>query len=411
MRLDRLRRGFRALDPWARFAVVLWAAILLLLAVRVAVKPHSRNLYPIWATAGADWFAGSGKLYQRTGERDNLLDTFRYSPFVAATLVPWQFLPERVGGVVWRFFNAGVFLGAAYWWLRAAAPAVLSARRKAIFFLLLAPLALTSLNNGQVNALVIGFLLAALASVARERWWLAAVFIALATSLKIYPLSVGLLLAVCYPRAFAGRLLVALFAVVLLPFALQQPDYVLVQYQQWLALLADGDRKSWPLHMTYRDLWLLLRVLDVSISPATYQIIQIASGAACAAVCVFGRWRGQPLRQVLIVVLSLGSCWMLLLGPATESATYILLASVLAWTLVAERLGIVKILSVGGAVLLLACLIAGWFPGTADFHARGFHPLGTLLIASGSIIAALRRPEFPVNEDVARVENVAPLAA
>ena len=410
MRPDSPRLGLRALDPWARLAVVFWTAVLLVLAVRVAVKPNARNLYPTWATAGSDWLNGSDQLYRRTGERDNLIDTFRYTPFIASTLVPWHLLSERVGSVVWRFFNTGVFLGAVWWWLRAAAPAALSQRRTAIFFLLLAPLALTNLNNGQVNSLVIGFLVAALAATAEERWWLSAVFVALATALKLYPLAVGLLMVVCYPRKFAARLAVALFAVAVLPFALQRPDYVLAEYREWLSLLAIDDRMYWPLHMAYRDLWLLFRVLHVPITPAAYQIVQIAGGGACAVVCMLGRWRGQPVRQVLATVLALGSCWMILLGPATESATYILLAPALAWSLVAERMGVAKVHVFAGSGLLLACLLAGLFRGAADFHGRGIHPLGALFFAAGSLIGALRRPE-PQSQDAIQSAEKEPLLA
>jgi len=404
---DTLR--LRSLDPWGRLAVVVWAAVVLVIGVRCAVKPHSRTLYPTWATAGADWLAGSDRLYRRTGEQNNLLDTFRYTPFVAATLVPWHFLPDRAGGVLWRLFNAGVFLGGAWWWLRAAAPVVISERRKAIFFLLLVPLSLSSLNNGQVNPLVIGFLLAALAAAAGERWWLAAAFVALAASLKLYPLAVGLLLAACYPRQFYARLLVALAAVALLPFALQRPEYVLEQYRQWLSLLKGDDRKDWPLHMTYRDLWLLFRVWGVPITPAAYQLFQALGGVACAVVCVVGRWRGQSARQVLTSVLTLGSCWMILLGPATEAASFILLAPALAWALVAEPPGVAKVLAVAGAGLLLACVLAGLFPGTSGFHARGFHPLGALLFTGAALMTALRRAEPPA-AGRATEENV-PLAA
>src|SRR5207237_4342299 len=112
------------------------------------------------------------------------------------------------------------------WWLRAAAPRTLSAPGGAILFLLILPLSLGSLHNGQPNTLIIGLLLAALAGCAGERWNLAAACLALATALKIYPLALGLLLAVLYPRRLAPRLLLALVLAGLLPFLLQQPDYV-----------------------------------------------------------------------------------------------------------------------------------------------------------------------------------------
>ena len=36
-------------------------------------------------------------------------------------------------------------------------------------------------------------------------------------------------------------------------------------------------------------------------------------------------------RELLTAVVALAACWMMLLGPATESCTYILLAPTLAW--------------------------------------------------------------------------------
>ena len=44
---------------------------------------------------------------------------------------------------------------------------------------------------------------------------------------KLYPVAVGLLLAACFPRRFAPKFAVAVLSGVLLPFALQSPDYVL----------------------------------------------------------------------------------------------------------------------------------------------------------------------------------------
>src|SRR3954470_8335625 len=126
MRPESLRDRFRALDLWTRLAISVWAGVVLVIAIRCAIFPQQRTLYPTWSTAGADWLHGSDQLYRRTGQRDGLLDTFRYTPFVAASLAPWSLLPDRVGGVLWRLFNAGVFLGAAWWWLRAAAPLALS---------------------------------------------------------------------------------------------------------------------------------------------------------------------------------------------------------------------------------------------------------------------------------------------
>ena len=189
-----------------RTAVLVWVIVLGVVCVRAAVQPHKRTLYTTWEQAGADWEVGRD-LYRDTWNPDQ--DQFRYSPLVAALLVPFNHLPIRIGGVVWRLLNAGRLAGRIPLVVRTA-PISRTPRQQGILFLLVVPLSLSSLNNGQPNPLIIGLLLAALAAAERDRWSLAAGFIALATALKIYPLAIGLLLAAAYPRRFTPRLLLAL---------------------------------------------------------------------------------------------------------------------------------------------------------------------------------------------------------
>jgi hypothetical protein len=386
----------RAWDPWVRTAVLVWAIVLGAICVRAAVQPYKRTLYTTWAQAGADWEAGRD-LYRQDWKPDQ--DQFRYSPLVAVLLVPFNYLPVRLGGVVWRLLNGGALLGGFAWWLRTA-PVARTARQQGILFLLLVPLSLSSLNNGQPNPLIIGLLLAALAAVDREHWTLAAGFIALATALKVYPLAIGLLLAAVYPRRFTPRLLLALALAGVLPFACQHGEYVRGQYALWLARLGKDQRWHWPLHMAYRDLWLLLRLCHVPLTPRGYMGIQLLSAAGCAVLCVAARLRGLPRRDVLGAILMLGSCWMTLCGPATEASTYVLLAPALAWAVhstAADRWPHTAQAMVGTAFfLLMICVLAGLWSGANRIHALGLHPLGTLLLTlayGGVLVRALTAKE------------------
>src|SRR5581483_11490305 len=141
-------------------------------------------------------------------------------------------------------------------WLRHGLPRPLSLRQQALFYLLLAPLSVNGLINLQTNGIVIGLLLLTAALAPAGRWNAAAVCMALACALKVYPIAFGLLLAAAYPRAFAGRLLLALAAALALPFVLQEPGYVWRQYEGWARLLAsDTGRQDWPsLALFYRDI-------------------------------------------------------------------------------------------------------------------------------------------------------------
>jgi hypothetical protein len=75
--------------------------------------------------------------------------------------------------------------------------------------------------------------------------------------------------------------------------------------------------------------------------------------------------------------------WMLLLGPSTESCTFILLAPALAWScLEAIRepgLSWRRCLLYGSGGLFLAAVAMGAFPSAVRLHSLGIHPLATLL--------------------------------
>jgi hypothetical protein len=371
-------------------AVLVWSIAVGAICVRAAVQPYKRTLYTTWEQAGTDWQAGRD-LYRDTWNPDQ--DQFRYSPLIAALLVPFHYLPLRLGGVVWRLLNAGVLLGGFAWWLRTA-PVRRTARQQGILFLLLLPLSLSSLNNGQPNPLVIGLLLAALAALERDRATLAAVFVGLATALKVYPLAIGLLLAVTYPRRFTPRLLLVLALAALLPFACQHSDYVRDQYTQWWHRLDKDQRWDWPPHMAYRDLWLLIRLVHLPLTPMGYLGVQLAAAAGCAVLCLAGRLRGWSRRDVLVAILALGTCWMTLCGPATESSTYILLAPALAWAVLSVESdgwpGPVALMVRMAFVLFMLCVIRGLWPGVNRIHALGLQPQGALLLSLAYVAVLVR---------------------
>ncbi|MGH7223611.1 MAG: glycosyltransferase 87 family protein, partial [Gemmataceae bacterium] len=235
------------------------------------------------------------------------------------------------------------------------------------------------------NPLIIGLLLAALAAVDRERWSWAALFVALATTVKVYPLAIGLLLAAVYPRRFAPRLFVALALAAVLPFACQHWDYVYAQYGLWLQRLGKDQRWDWPLHMAYRDLWLLIRLYHVPLTPRGYLGVQLVSAAGCAGLCLALRLRGRPRREVLAAILVLGSCWMILCGPATESSTYVLLAPALAWMVFraeSERWpGLLGWMTRVAFLLFMLCMVRGLWRGVHRIHALGLQPHATCLLS------------------------------
>jgi hypothetical protein len=371
-------------DRWRRLAVAAWMAVLVVVCARPLLSARANGVYPIFAEAGRDWLRGT-ELYPEPC-RPHVPDRFRYSPAVAALLAPLALLPDQLGGCLWRLLNAGVFLGAFACWarVRLSAGLRLSAGREAALWLLLLPLSVGSMNNGQSNPLVAGLLLLAVCGAVRQRWNLAAMCVTAACLFKGYPLAIGLLLGAVYPRQFGPRLLLALAAGLALPFLLQAPAYVGQAYQDWLHTVSRDDRTGAALINGYRDLWQLFRVAGVPVTRGLYLGMQLATAAGAAGLCVAGRAAGWPRERLLTALLGLGTCWMMLCGPATESCTYILLAPVLAWSVV-ESWPRGRYLPAIGFLLLTLAQAACWFPLGKMVHALGVQPLAALLLTVGLV--------------------------
>ncbi|MEQ1850891.1 MAG: glycosyltransferase family 87 protein [Chthoniobacteraceae bacterium] len=295
---------------------VLWVVVITILLVRSILKPGSGTVFPIFYTAGGRWLQAEN-LYQ--GGTDYL-----YSPLIAAFFAPFSLLPMWAANLAWRALNIALYLGAVRLWLRRGTSRIPPANEVVVFLLLL-PLSIGSLNNAQSNPLLIAIIMGALVAARSGRWALSALCVGLITYLKIYPLAVGLLLVVLFPKKLGWRLAVALVALGALSFVLQKPSYVLEQYRNWAATRS-VDERHYDIMNRPRDLWTLLYACGIELNLRLYFLVQILGGAAIAALCVFGRWRQWATDRLLTAVFTLVTSWMLLLGPATESATYIILA-------------------------------------------------------------------------------------
>jgi hypothetical protein len=362
---------------WVRLTVAAWVVALAAVWVRGLILPNKNSTYTYFSQAAGDWLAGK-ELYQQLG------GSCRYSPTFHVLVTPLALLPDRLGALLWRMLNAGVFLAGMACWVRRLLPGDLGRKQQCLLYLLALPLALGSLNNAQVNPLMTGLILLGLAAAAGSRWNWSAVCITLACLLKIYPVAVGLLLVVVYPRRFAARFVIALAAGLLLPFALRDLAYVARQYEHWYQLLRADNRSDWGLREGYRDLWLLIRLAGILATRAAYQGVQLVTALLVAVLCCWRARPGADRAVVLNTVLGLSACWMTLCGPATESCTYILLAPSLAWALVEawrrpRTLGMRLWLGTSYG-LFLASFVANWFPGVTRLHALGTHPLGALLL-------------------------------
>lgn len=360
-----------------------WSAVFAGLIVRFLRSPRHPTTFDLYRVAGEHWRQGA-QLYKGSMG-------FVYSPAVAAFFAPFSALSRTAGTLGWLAVNLGLFLAGLHTLLRAQVVGEWTAARQAAAFLLLIPLTIGNLDVAQANPLVIGLLMLAIALAQRSAWCGAALCIALATTFKIYPLALGLLLMLIAPPRFLAYLTGWLAALALLPFALQAPGYVTAQWQDWLHTRMADNRLRYSGAHAPLDLWMLLsRVAGWHVGEWWYRAVQIGAGAAIAALAVLGRFQGWSRARLLGALFLLGCVWMTLCGPATEGLTYLLLAPPVVLGFLAmgrERSRRWPALLAGLALLLL--LVAVWKNSFSPALNRvallhGMQPLAAVLFAGAA---------------------------
>jgi hypothetical protein len=322
---------------WEWAAIAAFATLVLVVVVRllgvqrlleVEYDPYRNNVYlKVFAPAALDFLAGRD-LYLAPGTNGG----FRYPPLCAALFVPFAVCGPVLGSILWRLVNVLVLLIGVRATLRAGLPFVLSSHERALGLGVLTVCSIASVNNGQGNPLVLGLMLLATAATLEARTVSAAGSMGLATACKIYPFAYGMVLATLRPRLWLG-LGLGLLLLVTLPYALQHADYVTAQYRHLYELLVAEDRTA-NLGESYRDLHLVAATLHVPLPARPYFALQVFGGFAIVWVAWWRRRCGATATDVSTFAAAATLLWFLLLGPATEKATYLWIAPPLSWALI-----------------------------------------------------------------------------
>ena len=384
-RTDNLRNAFVA---------ALWSAVLIGICIRIGLGSLGHDVFATYADAGRSWIDAQ-PLYPYTRG-------FVYSPLIAALFAPLSSFPNRFGGILWRLLTCTVLLAGIFWWLKQELHTGISKAQYWLVFLLILPLSLGNFNNGQVNPLITGLLMIAIVSAHRRLWTISAVCLGVTVNLKIYPLAVGLLLVLLYPRQMGWRLLVTLLLMGALSFLLQQPGYVLEQYRRWFATRAADDRRM-NMDIAPRDFAMLLQAVHINLSNQILLILQLFAGIGAAAVCVYGRIRNWFEDRLLIAIFNLGTCWMLLFGPSTEDATYAMIAPPLALAF-AQNFGqrisdwMQRLIYSSYALLLFGLVLNAFFRLKKTPYTMSVQPLGALIFLAFTVIWIFNTPFWLTRE-------------
>ncbi len=346
-----------------RIAAAIWLSVGVAVSVRTLINPESHTVFPILSGGVEHWWSDR-PLYADYKP----LDFFRYPPPLAVFFSPLSLLGLRAGGVVWAWLSLAVY-GAGLWeFARRVLPVRWTDSRLSVYLCLGLLGGLRGLWNAQSNALVIGLLLLGTAAAVNRRWWQSAFFLAGATMLKLTPIAPVLLLCALWPRRLTPRLAVALAVLAAVPFLTRPPTVATDHYREWAVHLTESAHERWP---GFRDAWTVWQVLrqyaaGVSGVPwlkepldsSVYRAIQLLTAFAVLVWSQRLRRRGVPERELVSCTLAAGLAWLMLFGPAVEHPTYVLLAPVLCWAVLAAGRATGQRVLIGTSFGLV--MVLGW---------------------------------------------------
>lgn len=366
-----------------RLAVILWTALAVVVTVRVVVsKPGAQSVVPIYLKAGERWLRGES-LYQPILWED----LFHNPPVVAVAFAGLTPLPEKVAGLLVRGVGLALFLTGMLG-VRRTLLAGWSDSRAGWLAALALVLVVPAFNNGQLNLTIAGLGLLGVAAAAGGRWPAAAVWLGVAGWVKVYPLSLGLLVMLAAPRRFAAALLVVTLVGVALPFV-ADPAGAGSQFAEYAASLQADDRTNADPSRVPRDWTALPRSWLGWVPPRPVAQAVALAAAAAFAVTVWLR-RDRPAEALLAALVG-ANVWMTAFGPMTEMNTYSLLAAVAPLVLLMPGLPRgPRMLAAAGYALLAVTVLRGMFPDDRDFHILGPQALGAIVTGVAYALQATR---------------------
>lgn len=374
-----------AANRWRTLAIVGWVVLCVVIVAMFIAKPQKVTGFAPYLRGADQWLEGKDMYSYKPNKG------FVYSPLAAVFFSAFTFVHPAVANVAWRLLSVATLLGGVWSAIRFGPFDRIPAQLRGLVYLLLLPLSLSNIDSGQANPIVIGLILGGMAAACRERWTLCAILIACAVHWKIYPLVAGMLLLVVSPVRFGWRFILALALMAAAPFLFQSSGYVIEQYQEWIKTRTADNRLAYKIEIAPLDLWLLLvRVMHLPISELAYNGLRAVTGAGIAAFCLMGRLRAWPNERLYGGMFAFVCAWMVLLGPASEWLTYLLLAPAAAFAVVdvlsnPTRPWVRWMAFAAYGFLLLAVLRVGFLPKVQWPWLLAIQPVGGLFFAAYAI--------------------------
>jgi hypothetical protein len=243
-----------------------------------------------------------------TTQRGYYEDLFKYSPTFPLTMPPFAWQPVWSGLICWNLLNALALYGA----IRSLWP---GEQRAIVALGLVAIDMVVSLQHSQSNALVAALVIAAFASLERERPWRAGLFVAAGFFLKGYGVAVACL-ALLFPARIRTMTACAVWlaALALAPLAVLSPGELVQQYRDWASVGG-----TFVLMRNMNVMRVAVHYFDPTLNPL---VVQAVGGVLF--LLPFARvasWHDPRFRLRLLCSLLIG---LVIFNTSAEPPTYVI---------------------------------------------------------------------------------------
>jgi len=237
-------------------------------------------------------------------------DLFKYTPLFAMTMGVFYWMPDGLGLFLWNLLNVLVLFGGIY-----ALPRLTLNQKFTIGLLVLLEL-VTSLQNAQSNALLVGLILYAFSFAEKGKTGWATVMVVLSVFIKLYG-GIAFLLFLFYPKKWKAALFATMWTIlaIALPLVIVGWQHNLFLFDEFLRMLKSDHDASYGLSV--------MGIIHAWFSIEIEKLVVLAIG--CVLLLLpFTRWKSYSNEVFRMNALASLLLWMVIFNHKAESPTFII---------------------------------------------------------------------------------------
>lgn len=282
---------------------------------------------------------------------------FVYLPTSAILFTPLAILPVKLAELIFRLLSMSLLTVGIYTFCRDIATTDL---KRTFFIALLTTVVLSQapVFVGQLHLIITGLMLWGFSLIAREKWWSAAIVLALSFAIKPTSIVLCLLAASLYPRV-ALKLLCTLVFIFLASFLTQSPHYVASQY------IAFIHEFRYEMHFDayhgghWATLFGAIAFYSHIIINGTLQFsIRIIAAGIVFLLGLFAT-RTLSKKEAIYFIVACGMTYLMLFNSRTENNDYIMVMPLVGYSL-ARCIEEKKSILIGCFCAGIALMMANW---------------------------------------------------